>query len=58
MDMHFFYTDGKLYFIEVHGRTSPVWYHGDDRGGKVVEKLCNVVINKQNGFGVAEFFCR
>ncbi|XP_041376866.1 putative phosphoenolpyruvate synthase [Gigantopelta aegis] len=53
-----FVAGGKEFSVHVQGGVTPVWYHQEDRGGKVMQMFCKFTINGKAGRGSTEFFYR
>ncbi|XP_005095516.3 uncharacterized protein LOC101859923 [Aplysia californica] len=53
-----FTADGLIYRVEAEGGIMPVWYHHEDRGGKVMEVFTKFKVNSHEGRGHSEFFYR
>ncbi|CAL1541954.1 unnamed protein product [Lymnaea stagnalis] len=53
-----FTAGGARYNVTATKGTTPVWYHHDDRGGKVMEVFTTFEVNSIKGRGISEYFYR
>lgn len=52
------FVDGQTFVVKATRGTTPVWYHHEDRGGKVVEVFTAFEVNSLKGRGISEFLYR
>ncbi|CAG5121947.1 unnamed protein product, partial [Candidula unifasciata] len=53
-----FIAGGQTFLVKASRGTVPVWYHHDDRGGKVMEVFTEFEVNSVQGRGISEYFYR
>ncbi|BFZ19135.1 hypothetical protein BsWGS_22174 [Bradybaena similaris] len=53
-----FTADGQTFVVRASRGTTPVWYHHEDRGAKVMEVFTDFEVNSVQGRGISEYFYR